>query len=511
MRAPFEATIDTCRGVNLQPGDRALDLHYVRSAQNCRHEAGKMLVKRTGSWKLNAASVGTGVVVGGLFDWLGAVPGQILVVSDNGHLYTATHGSGTRTFTDRGALGASANQAAFASFYQGGTNKVFIASEQAAGLASWDGGTLVTGIASTPASAIGLRTYLDRLFCVNRSRRLYYSAIADGTAFSVASGGGFADLGIGGDDKLVGLARVGSSLLLFTADACARFAGSGPSNINLATDTEGVSNAYGCIAPRTILELQDAEGVGDAVFCLTRSGPALFTEGGMTPLWEPLLSEWRGLDMNLTGTLGVAVHHRGRQEVWVAVTQGGGSVNARIWCWHYPTNSWWGPWVRGTVNQWATLAPFVYDNVGDAYEGEDFVLSAVGSDIYVEDYRKAGSNRQDQATAADGTGGTAISVSVGLAPLTGPTVRDELVVRQLEALVATNGGTSLGYAWTAQDRSQAGSGSGSISYGSSPTPYARRARTAARGRRVAFTLTDTSAYNMELHGLSFTGYRARRR
>ncbi len=510
-RRPFSLTVDRCLGVNLQPGDHALPPHYVRRAQNARHEAGSMWAKRTGSWKLNSNALGTQPAAGGLYQWMGASPSQILVVSaSDGHLWTAATGIGARTFTDRGALGASAADAAFAGFYQAATPKVFIATGQVGGLASWDGATLVTGIATTPASPTALRPYLDRLFVVNNTRRLYWSKITDATAFDVASGGGFADLGVGGDDKLVGLARVGNSLLLFTRDSCARFTGAGPSNISLATDTAGVSAAFGCIAPHTIVELQDAEGIGDAVFCLTRSGPALFTEGGMTPLWDALRREWRDMSP-LFAASAIAAHHRGRNEIWITITSGGsGTTNDRTWCWHYPTNSWWGPWVLPTTpTAWRALCPFVHENTGLASDGQEFVLSAAGSNVYLEDYRIGGDNRQDRATNADGTGGTAVSLAVDMAPLTGPNAFDELVLREIASLNHENG-SHLAYSWSNLDGLQVGSGSGTLEGGSSTVATTHRARLNARGRRLGVTLSDAGSKVQEVHAVTFKGYTGRR-
>lgn len=508
-RRPWQETRRDCLGVAYQPGF-AVGPRYLRNGQNIRRGTGCMIEKRRGSYQLLDPG-DVSAVITGIFQW--SPPGnahQLVLVTLGGELLTAPPAGSTTTITitNEGGPLALTSAPRFAPFRIGATPTLFIAS---GALAAWDDATLDLAVADAPA-AIDVRVYRDRLFAI-AGKRLSYTAVADGSKWLPADGGGFADIETYDSADLVRLARCGSSLLLFKADSCSRFTGSGANSIDISVGTEGVSNELGCFAPGTLVELQDAEGVGDAVFCLTRRGPALFTEGGVRLVGDAIASEWRDWYGAAVESSATAEHHKSRQEIWLTISSSVAFPNQRTWIYHYPSGSWWG-------NQALGFTPRVYGSIvmassGTLYDGQPFLLAS-GSDGQLRLLDVPYMERcADDATIAGGLlDGTAVALNATLGHVRGLEPGQEVVVRELVLLGQVWPVDRPGVGYGAGEvrvvwASELGSGSTARFQSASSAINAHRVGLNARGRSIGLTIEELTDRQLQIHEIGWSGYLGR--
>jgi hypothetical protein len=267
-------------GLNTVSDDSALQANQVRLAQNARLTEYGAITKRFGSVRLATAALGASVRNG--FSWFrdnGDVQG--LAISGN-TLYTinmlATPGSTAWSAVATATFSTTVTPT-FAAFRNtAGNDVVFIAD---GGLLSfWDGTSATTDEPDTQDVTF-LKVHNQRLWGAGSSAfpdSIFYSALNDGQKFA-HDGGGQIVVRTFSDEKIVGLASVGSSLLIFHRRGISRLTGFGQDDTTV--QPEGVSSQTGTIAPLSIVETDGA------AYFISDRGAFIASEGGVAPLGSP--------------------------------------------------------------------------------------------------------------------------------------------------------------------------------------------------------------------------------
>lgn len=337
-------------GLNTVSDDVALQPNQVRLAQNARLTDYGAITKRFGSVRLATANLGASVRGG--FSWFrdnGDVQG--LAVAGN-TLYRinmlATPGTTAWTAITGGTFSTTVTPS-FASFKdEHGDDVVFIADGGL--LSKWNGTTLEADLSQTQDVRF-IRVHNQRLWGAGSTTypdSIFYSELNDGRKFG-HGGGGQIVVRTFGDEKIVGLASVGSSLLIFHRRGISRLTGFGQDDI--AVQPEGISSQTGTIAPQSIVE---SDGLA---YFISDRGAFAASEGSVAPLGtptapDPILPLVRNLSTeSLANVRGVL--SRKTQEVWWFIPGYG------VYTYHLILQAWSGPWIgeyMTTASLWPSLA-----------------------------------------------------------------------------------------------------------------------------------------------------------
>lgn len=395
-------------GINTVSDPIALQSNQIRRAVNARINEYGAIEKRGGS-VLTTTSPVTDVVLNG-FGW----------VKDNGDAFSFVMGNAGKLYYRQFARGTSLpgttwTQATwdagsgtpitfsttvtptFCTFLDSvGTDCVFIA--DGGKLVHWDGTDLFRETSGAAHAASYIKVHNQRIWgCGDPAfpDSIFYSKLNDGSSFGHA-GGGQIVVRTFSDERIVALASVGSSLLIFHTRGISRLTGFGQDDI--AVQPEGVSSQTGTIAPFSIVETD-----GAAYFVSDR-GAFVATEGGVSQLGtpstpDPLLPLIESLTTtNLANIRGVL--SRPTQEVWWFVPGYG------VFTYHLVLRAWSGPWTNEYLNTTALWTCPVNT------EAELFVVRA-DTDKTVRLCEFPGAFR-DGAAMSTLSGGTAIDMTVQL-------------------------------------------------------------------------------------------------
>jgi hypothetical protein len=376
---------DAAGGVNTAFSPDVLDKTELRSVRNGRILFG-LIEKRRGSQRLHTNAIGQSNPVLGLYQW-DAPAGRQLVAVSNGGLYHKLAADPDFTFAAGGL--STQRVARFATHRIGATIKLYVASD---GLFEWDGGVLAA-VPGAPAGVRDIAVYKLRMYAIAGTKTLYGSKIGAPTVWDPLQDAIQADVETYDTEPLTGLLVVGSSLLLFKADTIARFTGVDPNDIQIDTQTEGISPDVGCPYPATITALEDAG------FFLSDRGPYLATEAGVKEIGLKIDKEF-SFDNKALWSLAVAVAHRSRKEVWLSLPGDQETQNATTWVWNWKTMTWSGPW-KGMPA--ASLARY------QLTDGTETVARG-GYDGFVRQEDVPHLYRDD--VLADGSGGTPIELHI---------------------------------------------------------------------------------------------------
>lgn len=415
-------------GLNLTADPLQLAPNEVRRADEAVLTEYGGITKRLGTQRLNNSVLhATGVQNG--FAWLKDDGTQQLLAVANGTLYTASYGLGNAWTSQSGSL-ATTGAPSFASFRAGSSEVVYIADGGTPGLNKWNGTTLTTNIASTPA-VTQLAVYNQRLFGVaGNNQTIYWSALNNGDSLGLAgSGGGEAIIRTFGDQNIVGIAPFGSSLLVFHVSGISRFTGLTQDDIAIASGAQGVTGDVGAIAPRSIVSTERG------VFFLSDRGFFVCNE---TTVENISLKIQRVVqDLNLSqSTNVVGIHVRATKEVLYYLPSVG------VYRYNYALGAWTGPCVGGLVSP-ATTA---YWEAQDA-EKQPIVLMGDASG-YVKQ-TDAPAIYKDNA-AVNGTGGTAYTFAVQCRRLYAGDPAGTKSFKWLYLLTALRGANQAGVQYTSQ-------------------------------------------------------------
>jgi hypothetical protein len=387
-RSDSDPRFDFRGGVNTSFSEDTVDASELRRIKNGRLGSTYGAIdKRPGSQRVHDAAIGAGAQILGLFQW-DAPTGKQLVAVANGNLYHKL--AAATDFTAIAAALSTTRRVSWAPYRIGAGIKLVFAD---GALRQFDGAALTSAIANAPA-ARRVALYKGRLFATDGTKRLYATrvGVGDPPDFLVANGGVFADVETYDSEPLTGILVVGSSLLLFKEDNIARYTGISQSDIQIDTESEGVSSEIGLLAEDTLIRVEE---IG---FGLTTAGPYLFTEAGIEPLAFKLEKEF-DLANKAQWQNAVAGYHRGRREVWLSIPPSGQAQNTVTWILNLRTKSWSGPHVFGGFN------PAIYARYELADASENLVIG--GYDGFVRQADVPAVLAVDDVTRA-GSGGTPI-------------------------------------------------------------------------------------------------------
>lgn len=332
-------------GLNSVSDPSALQPNQLRRTTNARLTDYGAVVKRGGTQRTHTSAIG-GVLNGFTFQQDNGT-NQILVVANTqtfptsvSTFYYATYGTFPLTYTNPpSASGFSGTVAPdFAQFRDaGGTDVVYIA--DGGPLNKWNGTALTQNISGT-VSVDTLQVHNQRLWgCGNSTYpdSIFYSSLNNGDDLGNAvapAGGGQIVVRTFGDEKIVGLASVNTSLLIFHRRGISRLTGYGQDDITAAP--AGLTADVGTIAAKSIVVNNNI-----AYFIsergLYRCNESEVAAVGTPEKPDPILPIVRQLTTAQLDQIR-AVINRATKELWILIPGYG--------CYQYHTvlDAWSGPW-----------------------------------------------------------------------------------------------------------------------------------------------------------------------
>lgn len=387
-------------GLNTVSDESALQPNQIRRATNARLTDFGAATKRGGTQRVSSAVLAASKVQNG-YTWRKDGGTQELMVVCNGTLYTTTYGAFPLTWTARtGALSTSVNPA-FVQFRDASADVVYIA--DGTRLNKWNGTSLtVTGIGGA-YDVTDLAVHNQRLWGTGDSGApdsIFYSGLNNGDSFADASYSGSGGAGgqivvrTFGDETIVGLASVNTSLLIFHRRGISRLTGFGQDDITVAP--QGLTADVGTIAAKSIVD------IGNMAYFVSERGLYACNESEVTPIGtkqtpDPILPIIRTLSSSQFDLIR-AVFNRATRELWITLPG--------IGCYQYNTilNAWSGPWDTGWVTPDTTA---LFETLSSS--GLPIVLRG-DNDGWVS-LCDAPSVYQDNV-AANGTGGTTYDMTI---------------------------------------------------------------------------------------------------
>jgi hypothetical protein len=470
------ARFDFRGGVNTTFSEDVLDTTELRKVKNGRVLQADV-EKRNGTQRIHDAAIGAAAAVMGLYQWDAPAGKQVVAIAGTEFYHKLAAGT---DFTEVLSALSTTKKARFKTFRSGAVIKLVIANGE---LRTWDGAALSAAIAGAPA-AVDFALYKNRGFAIEGTKTLHFSRINDPTLWGVANLGGSADVETYDSEPLVGIIVVGSSLLLCKEDSIARFTGVDTDDIQIDTETEGVSAEVGLMAPHTLIR------VDEIAFGLSDRGPYIISEAGVQAKGLKVQKEFDFANKEKWADA-VAVHNRGRRTVELSIPAGAETTNLTTWEWNYRTDSWSGPFIR-TGSGLCTAARF---------ERADGTESAIygGYDGFVRELDAPAALGAKDDVLRDGTGGTNVELDVELPVILGddPRVVKSLRAKQhVQADLKTNG--SLTAYWS----SEMGNGSVAIpSRGAGVKNYVYKLGGNAKGTRIVAGFRDSTSEIVRLVGV----------
>ena len=385
-------------GLNTVSDEAALLPNQMRQSVNARLTDFGAATKRGGTRRTSTNALGVSGDVSGGFGWRkdsGAT--EILVVYGAG-LYTTTYGAFPLTWTFENQPLSLTVPPSFAQFRDTGGNDVVYISDGGL-LNKWDGTTLTLDIAGTNPSKV-IVVHNERLWgcgCGSNPDSIFYSSLNNGDTFGNAgSGGGEIIVRTFGDEVVVGLASVGTSLLIFHRRGISRLTGFGQDDITVAP--EGVTSDVGTIAANSIVASDNV------AYFISERGLYRCNEAQVAPVGTPEKPDPTLPILRTMTTAQLAdircVLNRGTRELWVYLPGQG------VFVYHTLLNAWAGPWTDGYLEPETTSLFEVVDSNGLPVvlkgDADGWVSLCDAPDIFVDNAN------------ADGTGGVRYTMTVQL-------------------------------------------------------------------------------------------------
>jgi len=389
-RPDVQASMDG--GLNVVSDDLALGERQLRKTINARLTDYGAVTKRGGTQRITSAVLSAHPIQNG-YTWRKDGGTQQIMVVSNGVLRTATYGGFPMTFTAQANALSTTVTPTFAQFRDGANDVVYIADGGA--LNRWDGTTHTTNLAGT-ATCECIVVHNERLWGAGNASfpdSIFYSSLNDGdTLGDGANGGGQIVVRTFGDETVVGLASVNTSLLIFHRRGVSRLTGFGQDDITV--DPEGVTGDVGTIAKHSIVS------IGNLAFFVSERGMYRCNESDVAPVGtketpDPLLPIIRTLNSSQFDAIRT-VWNRATREIWVSLP----SIGTYVY--HTILNAWTGPFT-GAYTTTTTL----FETLNTS--GLPIVLRG-DSAGWISLCDAPASNRDD--TAANGTGGTSVDMLV---------------------------------------------------------------------------------------------------
>lgn len=384
-------------GLNTVSAPDALAANQFRRGSNCRLTSFGAVTKRGGTQRTAAALIAaTGIQNG--YPWYQAAGTVVTMAVCGGTLFTTSYGSFPLTWTQRGATGALSTTVtpSLAQFLNaGGVESVYIAD---GGLLNrYTGTTLTTNIAGTPSVNV-LCVHNQRLWgCGDASfpDSIWYSALNNGDTLGISgSSGGQIVVRTFGDQNVIGLASLGTSLMIFHTSGVSRLTGYGQDDVTVSP--AGVTGDVGSIAPFSIVR------VNNVVYFTSERGLYVATEQDVAPVSTPEQPDPLSVILPQMSSANIAniraVLNRGTRELWIQIPGYG------VYLYHTILKAWCGPFEDGYQSP-ETAALFETTNASNY----PIVLRGDSSGFVSECDRP---NVVLDNVAADGTGGTSYAMTL---------------------------------------------------------------------------------------------------
>ncbi|MCK5316329.1 MAG: hypothetical protein KAJ55_00365 [Anaerolineales bacterium] len=463
-------------GVNRSFTEDALDNTELAVCQNGRvGDRFGGIVKRVGSQRIHTDTLESGAAIFGVHQWDHAT--EKLAAVCNGDFFHKTLAE--TTWTNVAGTLSTTVRAIFQQHVIAGSPTLYFANGE---YCKWTGAALTEAVAGAP-SALFIAFYKGRMFATDGTKTLYWSKIADPDTWA-APDGGSDPVGVSDAEGLVGLCPVGASLLLFKEDSIARFTGTTQDTIKVDEETDGVSADIGCIAPGTILRVEDF------CFFLSDRGPHIATEAGVQDIGVKIQTDMLALDGTYRSK-SWAEHLKSRNEVWLFVPENGETTNNVFWIWNYRTGSWTGPHIFSSAFDASVTCPY------ELADGTESLLVG-GYDGLIRDGNVESVGAVDDVIVA-GTGGTNITLSTTLPDLLmgdPSTFKNFNATQSIQADLKTNGSLSI----ITNSESQAQATTVVASAGTGMKPYGFRPL--LKGYRPTLNIQDATAEIIRINGLS---------
>jgi len=384
-------------GLNSVSDESALQPNQLRRAVNMRLTEFGAATKRGGTRHTSSGVLSANPVLNG-YTWRKDTGAPEILAVSNGTLYTTAYGTFPWTWTAESGTLSTTVSPSFAKFRDGtGADVVYIGDGGL--LNKWDGTTLTTNIAGT-IGATNIVVHNERLWscgCGVNPSSIFYSDLNDGdTLANAGSGGGEVIVRTFGDETVVGLASINTSLLIFHRRGISRITGYGQDDI--AATPAGVTADVGTIAKASIVASDNI------AYFVSERGLYRCNEAEVAPVGnpvtpDPLLPLIRTLTSSQFDRIR-AVINRGTKELWITIPDYG------CYQYHLTLNAWSGPWDTGYSSPDTTCLFETLDDAGlpVVLKGDDagWVSLCDAPSVYVD------------SANADGTGGERYALTAQL-------------------------------------------------------------------------------------------------
>jgi hypothetical protein len=259
------------------------------------------------------------------------------------------------------------------------------------------GPTITTNLAGTPSSRV-IVVHNERLWgcgCGLAPDSIFYSSLNDGDTLGVGgSGGGEIIVRTFADEKVVSLASIGTSLLIFHRRGISRLTGFGQDDITVAP--EGVTADVGTIAANSIAAFDNI------AYFVSERGLYRCNEGEVAPVGtqekpDPLLPILRQMTSAQLGAIRTVLN-RATRELWVYLPGYG------VFVYHTLLNALDGPWTDAYLTPETTA-------LIDANDADGLPIVLRGDSAGWVSVCDSETSALDNI-AANGTGGTAYDMIV---------------------------------------------------------------------------------------------------
>jgi hypothetical protein len=475
-------------GLNTVSDVSALQPNQLRRTENARLTDVGAITKRGGTQRLSTAAIAAFPVANG-FTWNKADGTSQIMAVVNGGLYTTTFASLPMAWTARSGALSTSTQPAFSQFRDSSADVVYISDGGL--LNKWNGTTLTVDIADTVNSDICV-VHNQRLWSAGNAsfpNSIFYSSLNNGdTLGNGSSGGGQIVVRTFGNEGVVGLVSLATSLLIFHRRGVSRLTGYGQDDITVSP--AGIASDVGLIAPKSIVP------VGSVAYFISERGMYRCNEAEVAPVAtvqtpDPLLPILRSLSTTQFSQIRAGIN-RATRELWITIPTVG--------CYQYHTllQSWSGPWNTGWISP-DTTALF------EASDTSGLPIMLRGDASGWVSRCDAPSINMDNVSA-DGTGGTAYSM---VAQLRRMYCGDEAMAKAYRYAYLTaqlNGSASCSVGWStgtiAESQTLPPSTSGTWGVGtwttgaswSGASSQNYRVQMGGTGYYVDISIIDTSTY-----------------
>lgn len=454
-------------GLNTTASPSELESTELRTAENCRLTSFGAVVKRFGTQRTSAATLGGSALIdpvrGGIA-WFQPSSTTEMAVR-NGVLYTSPANAIPMTWTAQaGALSTSAYPS-FAGFRDATGECMYIA--DGGKLNKYKAGALTVDIAVTPAAISRVAVQNARLFGISGvDQTLYYSGLNNGDTLGdpATADAGSQVVRTFSSQELTGLGALGQSLIMFHRAGISRFTGYGNDDITIASGTRGISADVGTIAPDSFIAV---ENVG---YFLSDRGFYAITESGVKSLSAKIDSVMTDFTFNNINQVKV-LHNRTYREVWWWLPAIG------IYIYNYRLDSWSGP----------LTGIYVTPDVHSMWETRDSLNKPVIMTGHAYGHVRKGDIGVKDDVLSDGTAGQAFTMNAQCHRMYCGTPESEIAYRFIEVEGDTGASALTTVAWATETAS-----SSAVFAAHVAGQISSRAQANGRGKYIDVTLSDSS-------------------